>query len=468
MEPYAYQQEDIDWLKERTHALVGHEMGTGKTAISVWTVMEVFPYPATPNVLIICPTIVKPVWERHIRELTAWPYTVLDSKNRAVSIKRWQTKGGALIVHWESLRLIPELKKFHWDYVIADECHRAKNRKAQQTKHLKMIPAKHKLGLSGTPMINRPDELWSIFNWMYPKEFRGYHKFFDQFCQYEMHPQLGYKTVTGVKNIALLHEILGRIMIRRTKKEVLPDLPDKYYDNIITPMSSQQKLAHEEMKKRMMTWVKEQEGEDGSEKLIAAPVVIAQLTRMRQFATAHCVVDDDGQVVMTEPSNKLDALMAIIDDNPDEKVVVFAYHKGVLELLRKRLDLKGLKYEIMTGDTKDDNAWVRFQNDDNAQFFLATISKGSEGIDLFTASTVVFLERSWSNKDNWQAEDRLHRNGQTNAVQVINLLSENSVDEYIGSRLQTKAQWFKDVIEGVAPREVSLSADKPLSVDESG
>lgn len=429
------------------------DMGTGKTYMTMGELAKVG---LTHNVLIVCPNSVKAVWEDAIK---AWfpkrEYLTLSGSTKR-RIDYYGT--GFLIVNWEALRLLPELAKIDWDFVIADEAHKAKNRKAKMTRALKRIKATYKRALTGTPMINRPDELWSILNWLYPGKFRSYWWFYEEFVDYYT-DDYGYRHVLGPKNIERLHALLTPIMIRYRKQDVLPELPDKYYTTIRVDLDAKQRRAYDAMKRDSLAWL-EQLPEDQP---LPAPTVLAQLTRLRQFASAYCEIYDPKleydtanskhwttPVRMTEPSTKLDAMMEILSDT-DEPVVIFSQFKQLIKLAFARLNNTPGPFGsncMFTGDTpeRERGEMIKEFQEGKVRIFLVTTQAGGVGITLHRASTAIFLDKTWSPATNLQAEDRLHRIGQANAVQIISIEANDTVDRTIEAKLQNKLKWLRAIL----------------------
>jgi SNF2 family DNA or RNA helicase len=247
--------------------------------------------------------------------------------------------------------------------------------------------------------------------------------------------------------------------VRRLKSDVLASLPDKYYTRIGVDLHPQQRRAYDSMRREMLAWVGEHESEP-----IAAPVVIAQLTRLQQFSGAFgeiievekWVKLDDGtrqkQLVrtlkLTEPSSKIDVCLDLVENNPDESVVFFSRSKQIIKLLTARF--RNAAYEVgeLTGDTTQNGRTevVRDFQAGKIKLFAGTIAAGGVGITLTKASTVVFLDREWSPSVNKQAEDRLHRIGQENAVQVIDIIGRDTVDIARLERINLKWEWLKLIL----------------------
>lgn len=403
--------------------------------------------------MVVAPKAIIGVWEQHIHDLLfpifgQWTLTGTKKQRQQVwdsYIEHTKTDPGILICNWAGLKPNREyLLDIVWDHIIADEAHYAKNRKAERTKALKYIRAKTKRGLTGTPVINRPDELWSLLNWLKPKEYSSYWKFFNRYVHWTKH-YLGFREVHGPINLEELRDKIKPLYIRRLKSDVLKELPDKYYTDVPVELTKQQRTAYEDMRKDSLAWVGSQDDE-----ALPAPTVLAKLTRLRQFAVTYCSVDEDGHAHMTEPSAKLDALIEIIEDT-DEPIVVFDQFKQSIMLASERLDNKDIDHRVITGDVPHDQreeAIRDFQMDRDVRVILLTMQTGGAGITLHRASTAVFLSRSWSPAVNEQAEDRLHRIGQKAAVQIITLTAKDTVDSVVEEALERKKSWIKKILGG--------------------
>lgn len=423
--PLPFQQELVDKLKDKKSRLIGDDMGLGKTVEGMLLDMEAR----------------KKEGARHkkLRVLS------LNPKNRKqFEDELLKNNYDVFICHWEALRLMPNLGKVKFLHVIADECHRAKNRKAQQTRALKKIKTTYKTGMSGTPADNKPHDLWSILNWLWPSYYTSYWAFYKFYVKFEVGYPEGYHKIVGIQNIEKLQAEMKPWYMRRLKEDVLKDLPDKYYQDVYVELAPKQRAAYNKMKKDLIAWVGEHEDQP-----LVAPVVIAQLTRLQQFALAYASFNDEGRLIMTDPSSKLDALMEMIEDGPEDKQwVVFSQFKQVAYLLSQRLAAKQISHGTLTGDTKqgDRGALVEDFQSGRVRVFVGTIAAGGVGITLTAASTVVFLDRAWSPALNKQAEDRLHRYGQKNAVQVIDIMARNTVDLGRRQTIEQKWEWIRKIL----------------------
>lgn len=438
IEPYAYQREDISKAFGQEFFGNFNDMGTGKTVELLLEIRQASLI--QPKILIIVPKGAMSVWEDHV----AWilpelPWLSVTTKERANL--QWFNYG-VVIMNPEAISKSALLLNHMWDYIIADECHLFKNRKTQRSKALKKLRTRHKRAAGGTPLVNRPDELWSILNWLNPREYRSYWRFFERYVRY-FTDNYGFRHILGPKNVEELRADIESFTCRRLKSEVLTELPEKYYTYMKVGMAPQQARAYKEMKRNSLSWL---ESHDPALPL-EAPTVLAQLTRLRQFADAYAGFDDDGHVKLSEPSSKLDTMMGILQDT-DRSVVVFSQFEQMISLASKRVQKLDGGFAELTGKTPQvaRGGIIKAFQEGRIRILLATLGTGGVGITLTAADTAIFLDQSWSPAVNLQAEDRLHRNGQENAVQIIVLQSRGTVDEKVTKKLETKWSWIKEIL----------------------
>jgi len=471
MELFAFQRETVEKLKEQRGVLIAHDMGLGKTvtAIALDGVRRSrFDKPA--KTLIICPLGAIDVWVKHY---AAWAprlrVVAIDNKNRKpfmeVMERSFKDPLGlgydVFIMHYPAIRLEKDVARFPWFHVVCDEVHALQDRKSAQSKAVKLIPAFYKTGLSGTPVFNKPDDLWSILNWLYPKYWKSYWSYFKRYIKWVEYD--GYRTVIGVNNEEELQAQIAGFYSRIMKRAVLKDLPDKYFSVHQAKMHPLQTKAYKQMKKEMLAWVGEHEDQP-----INASVVLAQLTRLQQFASAYAEIehfevkvkvyvkerdrpelreqgievfqaDDDSwyyytmeprtRVRLSEPSNKLDDVMEIINST-DEQIIVFSQFSQMMQLLAKRLEKAGIPHGLYIGATSkaDRDKIVEEFQAGKLKVFCGSIKAGGMSITLTASSTVVITNREWAQSLNDQAIDRADRLGQKNAVHVIDVISESTID----------------------------------------
>jgi len=493
---FPFQQYAVDFLVDKKSVLIGDEMGLGKSIQAV--TLDKQRREKNPNLvkrpktLVITYIGIFSSWVETFENETDLRVICLNPRNRRdFLLSLFSDSHDVYVVHWQVLRLMPELAEIEWFHIIGDECHALQNRKSKQTLAAKKIRTYYKTGLSGTPAYDKPDDLWSILNWLYPKYYTSFWRYFNEHVLFVENN--GYRVVVGVNNVEKLQEEMRGFYIRRRKQEVLLDLPDKYYTEVVVDLDPKQKRAYQQMKKDMLSWVGEHEDEP-----VVAPAVIAQLTRMQQFSDAYGELEhftyrektkndaflsvdvyekliEDGlikriaepqiaddsvfipagtymtrqgiRMKLSEPSTKLDAVMDIIGSTA-EQIVVFSQFSQVIELLAKRLDKAGIPNGIFIGATPSDQRKAIIKNFQAGRLrvFAGTIAAGGIGITLTSASTVVFIDRSWSASLNIQAEDRCHRIGQKNAVQIIDIISRETLDNKRIRKINLAWAWIRKLI----------------------
>jgi SNF2 family DNA or RNA helicase len=408
--------------------------------------------------LVVCPNSVTGVWMRELSNWVGVGGIVIDGKTPE---KRAEQLDGAtdwVIINWEKLQksvgLLPLLEKINWDAVIADEAHRAKNRKAQKTKGLWKLRAPMQIAATGTPIMNDPGELWSLLRWLRPQQYTSYWKFFYDYCDF-YNGYKGKKMVKGVRNADALRFELADKMVRRTKREIHKGIPKPFPPSVrVIPMKpAQQKLYDEALKEFWLDVIQAaSESDDPSlmpehvEDIMNAgdlesvkmliPNAAARLVRCRQIATSPAVLGGPDE------SGKLDAVMDTITDAEDGRpFVVFAWYRPTVQLILDRLEHAKISARGFTGDTpaKDRTALAAEFQDGKFDVIVATIATGGEGIDLFRSSDVLMVEEDWVPAKNQQAIDRCDRMGQQNPVQAQFFRSADSVETgKLAPKLATK------------------------------
>ncbi|MFA9271728.1 MAG: DEAD/DEAH box helicase, partial [Baekduiaceae bacterium] len=456
---YGFQRAFIDHAVERLRLVLADDMGLGKTVQALGTIAE---YQARDDVggpkLIVAPNSVKGAWKREIFKwlgadeqvfvVEGTPEKREDAIREAIAVDGW------VIVNWEQLRVErkrvktrnggertvtlmkqPLFETTPWLAIIADEAHRAKNRKASQSMGLHRLDANLMIAATGTPIMNSPDELWSLLKWMWPKEYTSYWRFYDQYVEY--HESYYGKVITGVKNPDALRFELRDRLVRRTKDQVL-DLPEKIRVTIPVELSKAQRALYVKAEKDMWLAVVK-EAEEGSPTAVAMlkagqsgdvttmyriPNGAARMVRQRQILESPALLEGK------DDSAKLDACVERILDAVEHQHVVFCEFVETTAILAERLRAKGLEVATYTGSVKPAERTViedAFQNGEYS-VIVGTIAAMKEGITLTAADVEHFISRSWVPATNEQAEDRCHRVGQDRAV-VINIYeAEHTVD----------------------------------------
>ncbi len=460
---YPYQRAGVHFMTAAGSALNGDEMGTGKSVQTIATLEELDAYPA----LIVCPNSMKDTWVQD--EYAKWaPHrraVVIGggAANRRKAIKLLQTgEADVGVINWEALRLHTrlagygsikleendklekELNEVGFKAIIADEAHKAKNPASKQTRALWWLGdhAEHRYALTGTPVANAPDDLWAIMRFVSAKEWPSKTSYIDRYAQQSWN-NFGFMAAIGIRVEMRdeLFKILDPRFIRRSKKAVLPNLPPKMYTKRYCEMAAKQKKAYEALRKQMLA-----ELETG---VLVATNPLTKLTRLMQFASAYAEIDEAGNIRMTEPSCKVDALVDVVEELGETSAIIFAESRQLIELGVARLQKNGIEVGQITGAISPEDRTInknRFQNGD-LQFLALTLGAGGEGLTLTAAGAVVFMQRSFSAVKNAQAEDRAHRPGQEHeSVQIIDLVTPMTVDEMPHAAFMEKKIRLEEIV----------------------
>lgn len=471
---YGYQRAGVQFMATARQALLADEMGTGKSRQAIMALQQLYvngedPFPC----LIVAPNSTKISWKREAE--TVWPGIQVNvvSGSMASRRKALTTQAHIYVMNWEMLRghsrLAPygsialqrcvecggtdssvtitkcevhprELNEIKFNSVIADECHRGKNPASKQTRALWAATgdAEFRFGLSGTPIANAIDDLWTILHWLSPDEWPSKVKFVDRFCDVSYNA-FGAATVIGVKH-HMKNEFFAAVdpRLRRMPKElVLSHLPPVLYERRDVEMLPKQAKAYHTMRDRMVA-----ELEDNDQYVTTDPRI--RFMRMLQFASSYAELqtrqnretgEDEEFVRLIEPSSKISAFMDDLDDFGDDSVVVFAVSSQLINLLSARLTKAKISHGLITGAQ---NTEQRQQHMDDFQagrtkYILCTIAAGGTGITLTRARVAVFLQRSYSMVDNNQAEARIHRIGSEihESVVIIDYTTADTVEETV-------------------------------------
>lgn len=434
---YPFQRVGVLFLHKVRRAMLCDELGMGKTATAI--VATDIEAQSDARILVLCPNSLKVWWHNEIERWSTVtrPITIVNAQTRDLDLLEYKTRSGWFIMNWELLRLtVKDLKQWRWDWILADEAHRAKNRKTQLWRAFVRLRAEYLILITGTPFANDPSELWALCHLLYPDRFPSFWRFYEMYVDYSTH-YLGFREVEGVRNAEILRNELRPIMLRRPKKKFLKELPDKTYKTIPVRLVPRQLKMYRQMVREMLVEL------EGGEELQAVNA-ISMITRLRQIvSTTHTLEDSDH-------SSKLDAIVDLVKDT-DEKIVVFSQFRMTVWALAKRLAKAGISCVTVLGGMHPEDvaeAVRLFQEDTDPRVFVATAQTGGEGVTLTASSTVVFVDVHWNPAKQTQAEDRIHRIGQKNACLIVTLHCPRTVDDLVRGILQRKTRMIEEVLRG--------------------
>ena len=437
-----YQKEGVYWLRFLEECgfcgILADEMGLGKTLQTLtWLSLprcreEARRAPA----LIVCPTSLVENWRREAAMFTPWvKVLVLAGPDRAARFA--QVPESDLVI--TSYALIRRDAEFHaacrWSAVVLDEAQAIKNQRTQNAVAVKRLVADTRLVLSGTPIENGVADLWSIMDFLMPRYLGPYDDFR---IRYEEPVAAGGQAAEEAQR--RLRAKLHPFLLRRVKRDVAADLPDKIRSVTYCALSPDQRRLYDTLRDDLRAKMRGLVREKGFER--SKFEVLALLMRLRQVCCDLRLVKDRAPRPGEAPSAKLEALMELLGEAipAGHRLLVFSQFTSMLRLIAARLEAEGLAYCYLDGATKDRMAQcVRFNQNPNIPVFLISLKAGGTGLNLTGADTVVHFDPWWNPAAEEQATDRAHRIGQRKTVQAIKLIAQDTVEEKV-LELQRKKQ----------------------------
>jgi SNF2 family DNA or RNA helicase len=443
-----YQQDGFHFLCHltRTHlgGILADDMGLGKTLQTLsWMAWLRDQQGANPRpTLVICPASVLHNWRREAEKFTPHlKVLVLESGAARHNLRKQIPQHDIIVTNYALLRRdLTDLNKFSFSAVVLDEAQFIKNPTAQITQSVKQLKADQRLALTGTPLENRLLDLWSIVDFIQPGYLGTQEHFHDT---YQPKGEGDADQVASTQRIARrrLAAKLRPLMLRRLKKQVAKDLPDRIEERRDCELGDLQRKLYLAELRRSREQVAQIVAEKGLNK--SKMHVLAALTRLRQICCHPTLVGNDS------PSGKTETLFELLEPllAQGHKVLIFSQFVQMLKLLEVECRKLNIPTHLLTGETKERQTIVQaFQAEQQAAVFLLSLRAAGTGLNLTTASYVVLYDPWWNPAVEAQAIDRSHRIGQTATVNAYRLIAPGTVEEKIWELQQRKAQTISDVL----------------------
>ncbi|MGP1677892.1 MAG: SNF2-related protein [Burkholderiales bacterium] len=469
-----FQRAGIAYAMARPDVLIGDEMGLGKTIQAIGACNA---DPSVHSVLVICPASLKINWAREWAKWSVRSMTIGIANGGALPAT------DVLILNYDVLKKhAAALRARTWDMLVSDECHYLKNPKAARThqvlgkwdkdpdKRITAIAARRRLFLTGTPILNRPIELWPLVHALAPGDLgKSWKTFVVRYCA---GVQDGYGwDVTGASNLEELQDRLrAAVMVRRLKADVLTELPAKRRSVVVLPAEGASAAIKAESA-----------GYDVAQARIESARVAAELAKAEgeeSYAAAVARLRDASSAAFTEISRlrhatavaKIPQVIEYLTDVCEsEKVIFFAHHLDVLRAVNDAFPGS----VILTGESSQDHrqaAVDRFQTAPDCRLFVGSIKAAGVGITLTASSHVIMGELDWVPGNVTQAEDRAHRIGQTDSVLVEHLVLDGSLDVRMAQVLIAKQEIIDKALDDTERFElgaIEVTPDAPATANTS-
>jgi superfamily II DNA or RNA helicase len=439
-----YQKEGFNWLvflhEINSGGILADDMGLGKTvqaiALLTWAKTK---YKRKLN-LVVAPTSVVPNWEREISKFAPGLTTVVWQGPNRHQRRDDLDKADVMITSYALLRRDEELlHELDLRYVILDEAQHIKNPMSHTARAAKKLKSERRLALTGTPIENRLSELWSIFDFVSPG-LLGQLRTFEE--------RIARPIDRGDADTAQrLRATIKPFVMRRVKKDVAQDLPEKIEQEMIVPLAEEQAKLYKQVLRQIRKSVLSEVEKQGVSR--AQIQILVALTRLRQVACDPRLMKLPDTDFTAAESGKLGALREIISEAIDggHRVLVFSQFVEMLNHIRAALDEDDVEYEYLDGSTKNRIERVdRFNEDETVPVFLISLKAGGTGLNLTGADTVVHFDPWWNPAVEDQATDRAHRIGQTKNVNVYKLIAEGTVEEKILQLSAKKRELVSNVL----------------------
>ena len=454
-----YQKDGVAWLhflrSNSFGGILADEMGLGKT-LQVLALLNALRSSgsATKPSLVVCPTSLVFNWAAEAAKFTpALRVLALHGSQRRELFPQI-AQHHLVITSYALLRRDAEnYRGTEFDTVVLDEAQHIKNRQTQNAQAVKAIHAQHRLVLTGTPIENSVLDLWSVFDFLMPGYLGNAQDFRERYEQ----------PIVRDKNVAVQNRLARRLrpfMLRRLKREVAADLPEKIEQVSYCELNESQRAIYQQVLDASRREILSAVDANGSAK--SRMVVLTALLRLRQICCDLRLLEALGDKA-PETSGKLEMFDELLEEVLDggHRVLVFSQFTTMLALLRERLTASGIEFSYLDGSTKDRAQVVeKFQRDARIPVFLISLKAGGTGLNLTGADTVIHFDPWWNPAVEAQATDRAHRIGQKNVVTSYKLITRGTVEEKILNLQNRKRTLTQGLLGGEEQLVESLTWDE--------
>ena len=413
-------------------------MGLGKTVQIIAFILTLRQKARQRPHLLVVPTSLIHNWKAEVERFApSLKLHILHGASRTKSTQAFDDFDIILTTYGTLVSDIARLRKYLFEYVFLDESQNIKNIASQRYKAARLLQSRNRIVLTGTPLENNTFDLYAQFSFACPGLLGTRQYFRNTFA-------IAIDRFQQKESALALQRRIAPFILRRTKKEVAQELPEKTEVVLYCDMGEEQRRVYDTYEQKFRDYISGI-GEDEIKKNTMN--VLRGITRLRQICNSPRLLGEDR--LMSEASVKIELLMQQLRSiAPDHKVLVFSQFVSMLDLIRPELDREGWKHVSLTGSTRNREEVVQaFQHDDAIRVFLVSLKAGGTGLNLTAADYVFLVDPWWNVSAENQAIDRAHRIGQPKQVIAVRLICPDTVEEKIQQMQQNKARLASDLIQ---------------------
>lgn len=430
--PLPHQEAGTRFLHEREAAALFDEQGLGKSKQLIDAITHNIQEGGLDGALIICPNTLKTTWGEEIEQHSRSQYAVFGSGKKARRVAFRSLRAIFYVINYEAVAAeLPSLRallRFKRMALVLDESHRIKTPTARVTRavHSLRSQAAKRYIMTGTPVANKPEDLWSQYFFLDDGSTLGrtFEAFRTQFCTAQ----------GGYTRVAELRERIASLSLRR-EKEGTVRLPSKVLTRVSVTLTGEQFRMYEEMRNQLALWIRDL---SGAEILASADNILTRLIRLAQLASNPALIDTRYSEIPAK-FEALDKLLPVYLKDPTDKAIIWTSFVGNIPLLKRRFSkLRPVTlFGEMDGKSRD-AAVSAFKRDPHARLLIANPAAAREGLTLTQARSAIYIDRTFNLVDFLQSQDRIHRLSQTKSCEIILLIAEGTIDEFVDFSLSQK------------------------------
>lgn len=445
-----YQQEGVMWLDRLYNwgvgACLADDMGLGKTIQAISILLK---YANNGPSLVVAPLSVCNNWVKEIVRFAPNLNPIeLKSQNREELLNTLKPFD-VLILSYGIIQSNPDLpQKCDWNIVVLDEAHAVKNSNTVRSKAVMKLNAKFRVITTGTPIQNHLGELWNLFQFINPGMLGSSEQFGKKFVKRDNSQDSHQMQKT-------LNKYISPYILRRNKRDVLDDLPEKTEITLSVSLSEHERAMYEVLRENAIEHISNSSQQSGAKHLM----ILSEITKLRLMSCHPKLVNAESDL----PSSKLEALKDLVSDllESKHKALIFSQFTKHLALIRQMLDSQGISYQYLDGSTPLKQRNIAIENFQNGQsdLFLISLKAGGVGLNLTAADYVIHMDPWWNPAVEDQASDRAHRIGQTRPVTIYRLIAENTIEEKI-VKLHHQKRDLADKLLADTDQSAKISSDE--------